>query len=248
MEWEADQVSSSRFVNINLEADTVFSHGRDNKIHLYERSNPGPSFVTGSGAANRTPPKISRTLDVNSLNFCRFSLCPSPMDLDLPLHDGQGESEIFDNQEQAGQSSKSSRALLAVPNLVDSELADIYTVPSFSRLHASVNLPPVDKGKKPALNGNTGRTGLIMAMRLGFEPKGHLSLLLAYEDGRVEVWRARGNGSPGIQGESSTPEWWKRSDARLDESGERIWRKAWEAKGHNEASKPMSLEDSSAQI
>jgi hypothetical protein len=79
-------------------------HGRDNKLFLWDI---GP-FVTGDHAVGSAPPLTSTetrvpeqtlALDVNALNFCRFTLLPSGKD-------------------ETGKPC----ALIAVPNLIDSSL------------------------------------------------------------------------------------------------------------------------------
>jgi len=76
------------------------SHGRDNKLHVWKLRSQTPSAVGGSALApGILTVELSYSLDVNALNFCRFSL----LRLDVPSAD--------------------MRALVAVPNLVESSLA-----------------------------------------------------------------------------------------------------------------------------
>lgn len=65
-----------------------------------------PSTVGGGSASSpgTLELELRYSLDVNALNFCRFSL--------LPLHDGSGDGHSAEAQ-----------ALVAVPNLVESSLA-----------------------------------------------------------------------------------------------------------------------------
>jgi hypothetical protein len=51
-------------------------------------------------------------MDVNALNYCRFSLYPTQSD--------------------------PPRALLGLPNLIESELVDIWDLPGKTRLHAAI--------------------------------------------------------------------------------------------------------------
>jgi ASTRA-associated protein 1 len=83
-------------------------HGRDDKLHVYEKLDPTP---TVGQRAQIAPPKIWETLPTNSLNFCRFDIW-----------------RISDEE-----------ALMVLPNLTDSNLVDIYQLPSFERIHAAVN-------------------------------------------------------------------------------------------------------------
>ena len=158
-------------------------------------------------------------MTTNSLNFCRFSVCP----LARQSEDGRKE------------------ALLAVPNLVDSELVDIYLLPSRRRLHASINYTPKPKGPidEMSIKPDAGRTGLVMGIHLAFDSSGRLNCVMGFEDGRTEVWRC-GSAPVGPTQATGTspselPEEWRRTwDARMS-SGPRLWEKVYEAKGHNEA-------------
>jgi len=100
-------------------------------------------------------PDKTFSMDVNALNFCRFSLLPD-----------------------AGNST----ALLALPNLAESSLADIWELPAASRRHGSIGIY-----ESPEENG-TGKKGIIMALHL-FRPDG-MRLLAAYESGHVILWQS----------------------------------------------------------
>src|SRR5712675_2430972 len=85
-------------------------HGRDNKLHVWKSPSQTPSTVRGSASAppddaGASAPTLSYSLDVNALNFCRFSLLP--LDASLP----------------STMTTTESRAFVAVPNLVESSLA-----------------------------------------------------------------------------------------------------------------------------
>ena len=76
----------------------AYRHARDNKFHVWQRieDTPFSARLGGSAALPSLPvPSLCYSIDVNALNFCRFSL--------LKL-----ESE------------KEPKALIAIPNLVDS--------------------------------------------------------------------------------------------------------------------------------
>ena len=78
------------------------SHGRDNKLHVWKLTSQNSSTLGGSALAPGTVIlELSYSLDVNALNFCRFSLLR--FDVQPPSAD--------------------MRALVAVPNLVESSLA-----------------------------------------------------------------------------------------------------------------------------
>jgi len=130
---------------------------------------------------------LSYSLDVNALNFCRFSLLP----LDALLPSTTTTTTMTE-----------SRALVAVPNLVESSLADVWALPSKERIHAAIG-----KGRSdaPTMIGSDGRgvknpTGIIMSMHLlpapapapgGATRMGEraLSLITSYENGCVKLWR-----------------------------------------------------------
>ncbi|KAI6154710.1 WD40-repeat-containing domain protein [Pisolithus tinctorius] len=145
----------------------IITHGRDNKIHVWERPEESVA-IRQAGAATLTEssaPTLCYSMDVNALNYCRFSL--------LPLNENS--------------------ALLAVPNLVESSLADVWTLPSRQRLHAAIGNSQNATSKFS--DGRAGnKTGIIMAMRLFHlqstsVANGELCLLCAYEDGGVVLHR-----------------------------------------------------------
>jgi hypothetical protein len=72
----------------------LLSHGRDHKLHVWSRIVPPITVVESvSISEGVSAPSLLYSLDVNSLNFCSFNILAV---------------------------SGSSTALLAVPNLVDS--------------------------------------------------------------------------------------------------------------------------------
>lgn len=83
------------------------SHGRDNKLHVWKLSSQKLSTFGGSALApGSLILELAYSLDVNALNFCRFS------------------SLCLDDDDDAQQpSADTRRALVAVPNLVESSLA-----------------------------------------------------------------------------------------------------------------------------
>lgn len=200
--------------------DATASHGRDNLIHFYDPTSTHGALSNGPGPS-RPPPSIKSTLTTNALNFCRFSLCPLiPSTSSLKGKDVQHE------------------ALLAVPNLVDSELVDIYLLPSKQRLHASINYTPkVKSANTESIIPDAGRTGIVMGIHLAFDGYGRLTGVMGFEDGRVEVWRCgREPGSTSSAEEGNEEGWRETWDARMS-TGPKLWHKVWEAKGHNEASR-----------
>ncbi|KLT41413.1 WD40 repeat-like protein [Cutaneotrichosporon oleaginosum] len=159
------------------------------------------------------PPEITREMPANALNFCAFSLARVP-----------GEET----------------ALMAVPNLTDSELIDIYALPSLDRVGAAVNFLPRAK--------DGPRSGLVMSLHLAVLPhtapreaegkgKGkartedQLALVAAYEDGRVELWSC-----PLAALLERRAEW----DGR--KMADKLWSRVWEGKAHNEAVMAMAVD------
>ncbi|EPS95024.1 hypothetical protein FOMPIDRAFT_150161 [Fomitopsis schrenkii] len=146
----------------------IITHARDNKLHVWERVLE-PAAALGHAASLSLPtPPLCYSMDVNALNYCRFSL--------MPL------AESARNDER--------RALIALPNLVESSFADIWALPSQKRIHAAVGKAGQPDG--PSLDGRgSSATGIIMSLHL-YEAShphtsspGGLRLLSAYENGAV---------------------------------------------------------------
>lgn len=103
------------------------SHGRDNKIHFYEQMTVtgriGRFTHTDTGASGSAGLKVLKSLDVNALNFCRFSLArlPGPR---LPQQAEQAESSSGGRRGKGKDPER--EALLAVPSLLDSEVVSDY--------------------------------------------------------------------------------------------------------------------------
>ncbi|KAK0245425.1 WD-40 repeat-containing protein [Armillaria nabsnona] len=149
----------------------IITQGRDNKLHVWLRVEELPG-IGGSAALSESPiPVLRYSMDVNALNYCRFSLMPLPS-----------------NDSIVGSSSKgqSNEALIALPNLVESSEADIWSLPSCSRVHAGIGK---QESNGPILStdgrGNQA-TGIIMSLHL-FEYNGALRILIAYESGNVAL-------------------------------------------------------------
>ncbi|KAI0360022.1 WD-40 repeat-containing protein [Trametes cingulata] len=150
----------------------IITHGRDYKLHVWTGVREPSGSLGGSAALpGLQTPQLCYSLDVNALNYCRFSLLPLP-------EDAQTEER---------------KALLAVPNLVESAYADLWTLPGKQRLHAAIGKAGQEA---PAPDGRGVRNpiGIIMSMHLSSVPHPHaagrtqLRLLCGYENGSVTMW------------------------------------------------------------
>ncbi|KAG7092648.1 hypothetical protein E1B28_008986 [Marasmius oreades] len=154
-------------------------------------------------------------MDVNALNYCRFSLMPT------------SGCEVSSSSIRA-----SSQALIALPNLVESSQADVWSLPSQDRLHAAIG-----NQKKRSIfsdgRGGESATGIIMSLHLFQSPNNkndynstqnssQLRLLLAYESGTVALRQYTGS------------EW----DLSVEGKG---WDVLWEVKLHKEAIMAMRV-------
>ncbi|KIK95219.1 hypothetical protein PAXRUDRAFT_827218 [Paxillus rubicundulus Ve08.2h10] len=154
----------------------VITHGRDNKIHVWYRPTESVSIRQGGAASlmDLSVPVLWYSLDVNAMNYCRFSLLPSS------------------NIDSEG------TALIAIPNLVESALADVWMLPDRTRLHAAIG-DPQDTSITNFSDGRSGsKMGIIMSMHLYYaslvspstsKAQRELRLLCAYEDGGVVLRR-----------------------------------------------------------
>ncbi|KAI1797265.1 WD-40 repeat-containing protein [Ganoderma leucocontextum] len=151
--------------------EQIITHGRDNKLHVWKVVKE-PSRVLGGSASlpGLQAPELCYSMDVNALNYCRFSLLPLP-------EDARTEDR---------------RALIAVPNLVESAHADVWTLPGKQRLHAAIGKAGQEQA---AFDGRDVRNpvGIIMSMHLSTAPHPHaagrtrLRLLCGYENGSVTM-------------------------------------------------------------
>ncbi|CAE6402585.1 unnamed protein product [Rhizoctonia solani] len=136
-------------------------------------------------------------MDVNSLNYCRFSLCPTQPD--------------------------STRALLALPNLIESELIDVWELPGKTRLHAAIGTIKDAPPRKPFSDEGRDiyKTGILMSLHI-FETEMHMRILAAYESGTVTLWTRSLTEKP----------------RSIEGSG---WNNAWSVKHHLEAVMGMAV-------
>ncbi|KAJ3934824.1 MAG: WD40-repeat-containing domain protein [Lentinula lateritia] len=174
----------------------IITHGRDNKLHVWNRPDE-ISITSGIGGSAALPglptPTLRFSLDVNALNYCRFSLLPTSI---------IGSTLLTQNLPSASTSTTDSSsvlpALIALPNLIESSEADVWSLPSCKRLHAAIG-----KRVKTSIfseNGRTGEdpTGIIMSLHI-FETTSsspqsskvtpELRILIAYESGDITLRR-----------------------------------------------------------
>ncbi|KIJ51473.1 hypothetical protein M422DRAFT_74312 [Sphaerobolus stellatus SS14] len=152
------------------------THGRDNKLHMWLRIIQPTSVAETAATPSLPTPVLRFSMDVNALNYCRFSLL---------------------SQLEGG--SKSSNALLAVPNLVESSLADIWRIPSIDRVHAAIG-----KGGMESIGSSDGRgetnSGIIMSLHLYRAENSQLRILQAFENGSVSLFVYTGTSEKSIEG------------------------------------------------
>ncbi|KAF8625568.1 hypothetical protein AX15_005330 [Amanita polypyramis BW_CC] len=171
-------------------------HARDNKLHVWDLIEESPaSMRIGSIAAlvDLPTPVLKYSLNVNALNFCRFSLLRLPEPVSSDLHSDRDQGQI--------------QSLIAVPNLIESGAADIWSLHDCDRIHAAIG----QELTKMEVHGSEfkGRNtyGIIMSLHLYLGGEGtelgseaslslslpainlRLRLLCAYENGSVVLWR-----------------------------------------------------------
>ncbi|KAF8525931.1 WD-40 repeat-containing protein [Hysterangium stoloniferum] len=168
--------------------DSVVTHGRDNKLHVWMRVAETKPLAETATIEELPSPSLKFSMDVNALNYCRFSL----------LQHSKGPS-------------KNINALIALPNLVESSLADIWEIPSTDRLHAAIGKGIGAVG--PGDGRGNNKTGIIMAMHLFRDTnvQQQLRLLLAYENGGVSLFTYSGVTGKSIEGRDWDMKWTVRS-------------------------------------
>lgn len=87
-------VRSSCIIRLVTERPHLHRSGRDNKLHIWALPSRLPTLGRHSAAVS-APPTLLASMDVNSLNYCRFSILPK--------------------------SAKRDESWIAMPNLTDSE-------------------------------------------------------------------------------------------------------------------------------
>ncbi|KAJ3763905.1 WD40-repeat-containing domain protein [Lentinula raphanica] len=205
--WKAHE---DGFLGIEEWENAIITHGRDNKLHVWNRPDESSTtFGIGSSAAlpGLPTPTLRFSMDVNALNYCRFSLLST-----------SSSTKTVPSSEYG--------ALIALPNLIESSEADIWSLPSCERVHAGIG----QRAKKILFSdGRTGEnpTGIIMSLHLfqNTSPSTsapELRILIAYENGSVILRRyANVDKTMSVEGKG--------------------WEVIWEAKMHREAIMAMQV-------
>ncbi|KAF9453422.1 WD-40 repeat-containing protein [Macrolepiota fuliginosa MF-IS2] len=178
------QAHSDGLLGLEEWGDEVITHGRDNKLHVWKRiaELPGSVRLGDTAASVDLPaPHLSYSMDINALNYCRFSLMP------------------VESEEKS--------ALIAVPGLIDSSVADIWSLPSGSRIHAAIG-QEIQKSIFSADQKGRNNAGIIMGLHLfkshvasSGSQHDELRLLCAYENGSVTLRKyARTDNSTSVGG------------------------------------------------
>lgn len=170
--WKAH---SDGILGVEEWQDYVITHGRDNKLHLWARPEEATTMVDAATTTALSAPNLLKSMDVNALNFCRFSLAAHP-----------GAND----------------ALVALPNLIDSSVADVWSLPSGDRLHAAIGSNPDHHGHARGAESEEhgrGDTGIIMSLHL-YQRNG-LQLVTAFESGTVALRANVSDGSPTVNGQ-----------------------------------------------
>ncbi|TDL25682.1 WD-40 repeat-containing protein [Rickenella mellea] len=185
--------------------NSIITHGRDNKLHVWERVVENVSVGDSATVTGLSIPSLRYSMDVNALNFCRFSLLPRPS-LDVTV---------------------AQTAQVALPNLVDSSLVDIWSLPSQRRLHAAIGKCGVSESDWQADGRGEKKTGILMSIHLfdiqhpSASGRRLLRLLSAYENGSVTLWNNPSERETSVEG--------------------RGWEALWTAKRHVESVMAMTV-------
>ncbi|PWN18895.1 hypothetical protein BCV69DRAFT_284517 [Microstroma glucosiphilum] len=221
----------------------VVTHGRDNTLKIWSLIVPSTSALGKTREAPLAEPNLLHTLQVNALNFCRFSL--------LPVEAGKGKSRGQGGADAVGEEStcegSEEEAMLAVPHTLDSGYIDIYHLPSYTRLHTSIGSTSSATAQRRV--GGVTRAPIVMAMHLfrlcaqraasvgdeegkagttgkeeedSGKDKGTLALLAGHEDGSLVLWT-----HPDGRNEGKEPQ--------------TQWKESWRAKPHRESVLTLSI-------
>lgn len=137
--------------------EQLITHGKDNKLIVWKLSEEDEAFMSTVLPVDTPPeprkqPWLLHILEVNTMNFCSFAQTSLPAN-------NEASKEL----------------LIAVPNTMTSETADIFHLPTSKRIHTVPN-PLTFKG------------GMIMALSLFFHPiTSNLTVTAGYESGHTTV-------------------------------------------------------------
>ncbi|KAF7945910.1 uncharacterized protein EAE97_004948 [Botrytis byssoidea] len=182
----------------------VVTHGKDNKLIIWKLPPSEEEFMSkvlpvDTVSEERRKPWILHILDVNTMNFCAFAMCPLYADIKVKEDEEKGKDATAEVKIQKDEKGKD-QLLIAVPNTLTSESIDIFHIPTLHRLH---NIPSPGP-EKP---------GMIMCLSLFFHPITKcLTVLSGYEDGSVSIFSLTSplspfSTSPSTAPSSRSPQW-----------------------------------------
>ncbi|KAJ3971907.1 WD40-repeat-containing domain protein [Lentinula raphanica] len=240
--WKAHE---DGFLGIEEWENAIITHGRDNKLHVWNRPDESSTtFGIGSSAAlpGLPTPTLRFSMDVNALNYCRFSLLSTSFFRSTRTSEGEHLPSASSSSKTVPSSEYG--ALIALPNLIESSEADIWSLPSCERVHAGIG----QRAKKTLFSdGRTGenptgtypsychypdlltisKPGIIMSLHLFQNTSSstsapELRILIAYENGSVVLRRyANVDKTTSVEGKG--------------------WEVIWEATMHREAIMAMQV-------
>ncbi|KAK5112581.1 hypothetical protein LTR62_003895 [Meristemomyces frigidus] len=144
----------------------IITHGRDNKVHVWQLTQDDISRLSTNFPADAEPadsrhPWLLHTLTVNALNFCSFATSPSPTSLNAPESNANDHPTI----------------IIAVPGLQDGDI-NLTTLPHETRLATIVHPASI-------------KTGMVMAIALHIDPTDQLRVVVGYESGYICLFAQR---------------------------------------------------------
>ncbi|KAJ8060642.1 hypothetical protein OCU04_010949 [Sclerotinia nivalis] len=182
--------------------ERIVTHGKDNKLIIWklppsEEDSMSKVLPVDTVSEERRRPWILHMLDVNTMNFCAFAMCPLATVIKPKVHEENGEDDGAQLGMEKGEESEE-QLLIAVPNTLTSESIDIFHIPTLHRIH---NIPSPGPDKP----------GMIMSLSLFFHPVTKcLTIISGYEDGSVSVFALSSPSTPlssSTQTSSSPTQW-----------------------------------------
>lgn len=169
LHWQAHRPASSILgVQAWMEEGNlqILTHGRDNSIKIWktnvhsEQQRRRQEAYTGG--RKEDSPELILTLDVNALNFCRFSILVSSI---------QG-----------------SETLLAVPHTVESGYIDLYQLPAKRRLYSSIGSSQASSQQNGRNRPAIVMSMHLFRLPSVAQEEAVLGIVAGYEDGTLRVW------------------------------------------------------------